>query len=433
MFKWLRYSSLLVVLWIGATAQAQVDTVSLDDNTSLQTPFAAPQMSNDSIAHNQGILSTYTAVQPRWEDSVMLLKRAMLDMQHFQVQLENEKQALQKRNEQLISLNDSLVASNDHYQQSLQEKNQMLENKIQILQEKEQLVAEKDALYRKALVSSSLDSAKYSYEMLAKEASIEAKVREIELLQRNIDDRDASLKDEKASYERLVAERQQCMHMVDSLREIVVAVEKENVRKQEENKYLAQKAKDAQDQVNAATNRKKKVRPVQGIAMRFFRTPDWNIRLTAVEDAQGNASYARQIWNRNSGSIEFDYITGASVMLWDLSKYFNQKPDSAQMATTLDFRKFDQQFAYDLGVYVGFGGTNLFKNFYIGPSFRFMDFFYLVAGVNICEYEMLSQGFKDGQNLLAGETLDNIVTKAWLVKPFVGLSIDLDFLSYIKK
>ena len=62
-----------------------------------------------------------------------------------------------------------------------------------------------------------------------------------------------------------------------------------------------------------------------------------------------------------------------------------------------------------------------------------MDFFYLTVGVNICEYEMLIDGYKAGQSLETALTLDDITAKSWLVKPFISLSIDLDFLSYIKK
>ena len=137
--------------------------------------------------------------------------------------------------------------------------------------------------------------------------------------------------------------------------------------------------------------------------------------------------------NRNAGDIEFDFVTGASVMLWDLTDYFNnpRHKDSAQHIP--DIPRFDQKFNYDVGVYVGFGGSNLFKNFYIGPSFRFVDFFYLTMGVNICEYEMLIDGYQPGQTIPTALTLDDITAKAWLVKPFISFSIDLDFLSYIKR
>lgn len=221
--------------------------------------------------------------------------------------------------------------------------------------------------------------------------------------------------------EKLEAERNYYIHMVDSLRAIVRIAEIEAVRKEEANKYLAERAKAAEEKVAAATNRKKKVRPIQGVAMRFFRTPAWEIRL----DANGD----RRIANRNAGNIEFDYVTGASVMLWDMTKYFN-KPHELKAG---EIPKFDQDFAYDLGLYVGFGGSNLFKNFYVGGSFRFVDFFYLTAGFNIAEYQILAEGRDTSTPLIYGESIDDVTAKAWLMKPFVSLSIDLDFLSYIKR
>ena len=225
--------------------------------------------------------------------------------------------------------------------------------------------------------------------------------------------------------EKLEAERNYYIHMVDSLRALVRIAELENVRKEEANKYLAERAKAAEDKVATATNRKKKVRPIQGVAMRFYRTPMWEIRL--------NANSERYIANRNAGSIEFDYVTGASVMLWDMTKYFNKNHSLGSDSSTTRIRRFDQDFAYDLGLYVGFGGSNLFKNFYVGASFRFVDFFYFTAGFNIAEYQVLAEGYKSGEVLLAGQSIDDITAKAWLLKPFVSLSIDLDFLSYIKK
>jgi len=230
--------------------------------------------------------------------------------------------------------------------------------------------------------------------------------------------------------EKLEAERNYYIHMVDSLRVLVRIAELENVRKQEENKYLAERAKAAEERIALATSRKKKVRPIQGIAMRFYRTPVWEIRLKA---GAVDGTYERYISNRNAGNIEFDYVTGASVMLWDLTKKFNRDHSLGPDSTARQIRHFDQEFSYDIGFYVGFGGSNLFKNFYVGASFRFVDFFYLTLGMNIAEYQVLKKGYKD--NDIIGNTLsiDDVTAKAWLVKPYVSLSIDLDFLGYIKK
>lgn len=233
---------------------------------------------------------------------------------------------------------------------------------------------------------------------------------------------------------KLEAERDHYRHYVDSLQAQVRQCELDNVRKEEANKYLAQRAKDAEGKVAEATNRKKKVRAIQGIAMRFYRTPNWEVRL---QPAETTGTYDKVLRNRNAGNIEFDFVTGASVMLWDLTKYFNKDHESKQIGETNiktpELRKFDQDFAYDIGIYVGFGGSNLFKNFYVGPSFRFVDFFYLTVGFNVAEYTVLVSGYEEGHTIGASQTIDDVTAKAWLMKPFVALSIDLDFLSYIKK
>lgn len=221
--------------------------------------------------------------------------------------------------------------------------------------------------------------------------------------------------------EKLEAERNYYIHLLDSLRAVVRVAEIEVVRREEANKYLEERARAAEARVAEATNRKKKVRPIQGVAMRFYRTPAWEIRLNGDGD--------RYIANRNAGNVEFDYVTGASVMLWDMTKYFN-KPHPLRSG---ELPKFDQDFAYDLGLYIGFGGSNLFKNFYVGASFRFVDFFYFTAGMNIAEYQVLADGRKSSDVLTHGESVDDVTAKAWLLKPFLALSIDLDFLSYIKK
>ena len=232
---------------------------------------------------------------------------------------------------------------------------------------------------------------------------------------------------------KIEADRDHYRHLVDSLNKLVREAELENVRKEEANKYLLQRAKDAEARVAEATNRKKKVRAIQGIAMRFYRTPNWEVRLQPAEEA---GTYNKVLRNRNAGNIEFDFVTGASVMLWDLTQYFNKDHKSVKIGETNlktpELRKFDQDFAYDVGIYVGFGGSNLFKNFYVGPSFRFVDFFYFTVGVNIAEYNVLVSGYDEG-SVLKSETIDDVTAKSWLLKPFLALSIDLDFLSYIKK
>ena len=418
---------LLCFLSVFFSLRAQVvDTVALDRGWNIFSDETTVEPVADSMdGALMDSLLLYRRMQERDRREIDLLTHA-LDS-NFAIQA-----VLRQQLSQLSALKDSLVATNDLYQQELQEKNRLMSEQVRALQEKETLLAEKEALYRQALTNSTIDKALWEGELRANEASIEAKTREIEYLQRDIDAKEVTLQAQRESYNNLLSEKERYRILVDSLQQRVIAVEMENIRKQEENKYLQQKAKDAEERAAITLNKKKKVRPIQGIAMRFFRTPDWDIRLTPKADEPGK--YDKVVRNRNAGDIEFDFVTGASVMLWDLTDVFNRNDDSSSVEKRLgEIPRFDQKFNYDLGIYVGFGGSNLFKNFYIGPSFRFVDFFYLTLGVNICEYEMLIDGYSASQHIDQNLTLDDITAKSWLVKPFISLSIDLDFLSYIKK
>lgn len=389
----------------------------------------------DTSTYNEATAIAIDSIAPDNPDSVAIYRTRVEELSRLLDSNQFLQTELRGRLRNLVLLKDSLIAINDLYQREVQEKDRLMSEQMAAIKEKDRLVAEKEDLYRKAMTNSSIDQAKWEGELKAKEASIDAKSREIAYLQKDIDAKELTLKSQRENYEHLLTEKEYYRHLVDSLQKRVNAVEFENIRKQEENKYLAQKAKDAEEKAAITLNKKKKVRPIQGIAMRFFRTPDWDIRLTPILAADGSytGTYNKVIRNRNAGDIEFDFVTGASVMLWDLTNYFNRKPEKDSSSRLPELPRFDQKFNYDLGIYVGFGGSNLFKNFYIGPSFRFVDFFYITVGVNICEYEVLAEGYQPNQTLDYNLTLDDITSKSWLVKPFISLSIDLDFLSYIKK
>ncbi|MCR5423868.1 MAG: hypothetical protein K6E93_03785 [Bacteroidales bacterium] len=433
-----RLQLIVILLLTTCTARLwaqQPDTVARDGSPSmLSRVIPAMVMQYDSVDKVIAALndSLYVARHRNSNDSARI---ASLTQELDSAYVQQARMRTRMRN--LIDLKDSLIASNERYHKQLQERQELMEEQVRALQEKEKLLAEKEELYREAMTSSTIDKVKFESEMKAKEASIEAKSKEVELLQRDIDSKDLTLKSQRENYTNLLNEKEYYRHLVDSLQKRVTATEMENIRKQEENKYLQQKAKEAEERAAITLNKKKKVRPIQGIAMRMYRTPDWDIRLTPILASDGTytGKYDKVIRNRNAGDIEFDFVTGASVMLWDLTNFFtpdDKLPDTAQSKKP-DFSRFDQKFNYDLGFYVGFGGTKLFKNFYIGPSFRFVDFFYLTIGVNVCEYEVLAEGYTPNQHLDQNLTLDDITAKSWLVKPFISFSIDLDFLSYIKK
>lgn len=241
------------------------------------------------------------------------------------------------------------------------------------------------------------------------------------------------MRDLRENNEKLLVEKEQYQQLSDSLRLRLTEAEKNIIRTNEELKYTQQRARDAEAKVSNATSRKKKVCAIQGIAMKTFRTPNWSLAPNRIVDEDGTVRVGYKIVNKNGGEVEFDYTAGAYVMLWDLTRKPKPIENDSIIKKHLEIKKFDQDFSYSLGLYVGFGGSNLFKNFYVGPSFKFLDFFHLTAGVNVCEYEMLTGAYQEGDELPAGFSLTDQISKVWKAKPFVSLSFDLDFISYIKK
>ncbi|MBQ2387215.1 MAG: hypothetical protein II300_08055 [Bacteroidales bacterium] len=315
---------------------------------------------------------------------------------------------LKARNKELHLMNDTLTVVNNEIKQQLNEKNALLEEKIRILQQKEILFAEKEQVYKDAISTSNIDKAKIEGLVEAKNASIEGKDKEISLLQKSINEKENHISNKDKQLSLISEERDKYFRMSDTLREKLKAAQIVIMQREEELKYTKQRAEAAEEKVLHATNRKKKVRVIQGMAMRFFPTPDWDIMPRAL----GNSEYENIIVNRNSSKVDFDLVVGASMMLLDLTKP-------------------GQKFSQDLGIYVGFGGNNIFKNFYVGPSYKFLDFFHVSAGVNVAQYTMLADGYEEGSVLPAGWSIQT--TKQWKVTAYFSLSFDLDFISYIGK
>ncbi len=333
----------------------------------------------------------------------------------------------------LERLCDSLISTNESYQQRLKEKNNLLEEKITALQDKETLFNEKEKLYQDAINNSNVDKVKLEGLLDVKNVSIEAKAKEIEYLQKSIAEKEISLDRQMADYQKVTIEREHYRLLVDTLRIKLNDAERTILKTNEALKYTERRAAEAEAQIKQATNKKKKVRVIQGLAMRLYRTPDWSTRPVQIEKPDGGLETVYKITNKNSGTVEFDFITGASVMLWDLTNYFNTSIKDTITNTPKKIKRFDQEFSYDLGLYIGFGGSNLFKNFYIGPSFKFIDFFHVAIGANVAEYEALVEGFNEGDILPTGFSIDDQTTDVWKVTFFLSISLDLDFMSYIKK
>lgn len=335
--------------------------------------------------------------------------RFEIDELNLQINKLNQSvERLKNRNKELHLINDTLTVVNNEIKQQLNEKNALLEEKIRILQQKEILFAEKEQVYKEAINNSNIDKVKIEGLVEAKNASIEGKDKEISLLQKSINEKENHISNKDKQLSLISEERDKYFRMSDTLREKLKAAQIVIMQREEELKYTKQRAEAAEEKVLHATNRKKKVRVIQGMAMRFFPTPDWDIMPRAL----GNSEYENIIVNRNSSKVDFDLVVGASMMLLDLTKP-------------------GQKFSQDLGIYVGFGGNNIFKNFYVGPSYKFLDFFHVSAGVNVAQYTMLADGYEEGSVLPAGWSIQT--TKQWKVTAYFSLSFDLDFISYIGK
>ena len=316
--------------------------------------------------------------------------------------------ALKNRNKELHLINDTLTVVNNEINKQLSEKNALLEEKIRILQQKEILFAEKEQVYKEAISSSNVDKAKIEGLVEAKNASIEGKDKEISLLQKSINEKENHISTKDMQLKQMSAERDKYFMMSDTLREQLKEAQIVILKREEELKYTKKRAEEAEAKVERATGRKKKVRVIQGLAMHFSPMPDWIIR-PRINSAK---EYKNFIENANAGTVDFDLVVGASVMLLDLTKN-------------------GEKFTQDLGIYVGFGGNNLFKNFYLGPSYKFLDFFHLSVGVKMAQYTVLADDYKVGDELPVGWAIPT--AKKWIITPYISLSFDLDFISYIGK
>lgn len=323
--------------------------------------------------------------------------------------------ALKNRNKELHLINDTLTVVNNEINKQLSEKNALLEEKIRILQQKEILFAEKEQLYKEAISNSNVDKAKIEGLVEAKNASIVGKDKEISLLQKSINEKENHISTKDMQLKQMSAERDKYFMMSDTLREQLKEAQIVILKREEELKYTRKRAEEAEAKVERATGRKKKVRVIQGLAMHFSPMPDWIIRPRGIKQNQNQGQdkeYKNFIENANAGTVDFDLVVGASVMLLDLTKN-------------------GEKFTQDLGIYVGFGGNNLFKNFYLGPSYKFLDFFHLSIGVKMAQYTVLAEGYKVGDELPGGWAIPT--AKKWIITPYISLSFDLDFISYIGK
>lgn len=314
---------------------------------------------------------------------------------------------LQQREDELVPLNEALNRKIVELGAELHAKNLFLEEQIRLQKDKEQLFAEKEQIYKDAVNSSLIDKVKLEGLISAKDSRLEGKEREIGLLQQSIDEKNRDIAGRNSEIQKIIADKAAADRRIDTLRTTLTETEKNLVRTGEQLKYTELKLKDCENRYSSVTNKKKKTRVVQGFAIKGYRTPDFAL---APKDANNPGVYV--ITNKNTSNIEFDYVTGASFMLKDLSK-----PNA--------------NLTYDAGFFLGFGGNNLFKNFYLGPNFKLFDVLHVNLGANIREYEALKEGFNVGDKLDAGIAIPT--TKEWKIKTYFGITFDLELLTMIGK
>ena len=436
-FNTLKFIALILVVVLSANVANAQDDNALNDarrqqqQAAREAQEARRNYAEDSAAMAKRIKTLQTmlanaqaqlAETKSSSDSIAKMKQIIIKQQQT---VESLRKSLRSN----MRLKDSLLSANSELVHQLDEKNNQLIEKVRLLQDMELRVARSESTYRDSMGNTRVETTRLEGLIKAQEVNIEAKQREVEYLRREMSMRDTEIVNQKANYRRVRNDRDHYLQLSDSLRNELMAAQKIVIQKDEELKYTKKRAEEAEAKINNATNKKKKVRVIQGIAMRFYRTPDWYIRPSKT--SEGTVEYL--ITNKNSGNVEFDFITGASVMLWDLTPYFHKGKRDTTPSQGVNFKRFDQDFTYDLGIYVGFGGSNLFKNFYVGPSFKFMDFFHFTVGANIAEYKVLAGDYKEGDPLPSGFSIKDQIVDQWKVTLFFALSLDLDFLSYIKK
>lgn len=440
-FNALKFIALVLVFVLSANVANAQDDNALNDarrqqqQAAREAQEARRNYAEDSAAMAKRIKTLQTmlanaqaqlAETKSSSDSIAKMKQIIIKQQQ-------SVESLRKSLRSNMRLKDSLLSANSELVRQLDEKNNQLIEKVRLLQDMELRVARSESTYRDSMGNTRVETTRLEGLIKAQEVNIEAKQREVEYLRRELSMRDTEIFNQKANYRRVRNDRDHYLQLSDSLRNELMVTQKIVIQKEEELKYTKKRAEEAEAKINAATNKKKKVRVIQGIAMRFYRTPDWYIRPDVKVNDEGKEEVVNIITNKNSGNVEFDFITGASVMLWDLTPYFHKGKKNTQPGQGVNFKRFDQDFTYDLGVYVGFGGSNLFKNFYFGPSFKFMDFFHFTVGANVAEYEVLAGGKQEGDELTKGFSIKDQIVEKWKVTLFFALSLDLDFLSYIKK
>lgn len=285
--------------------------------------------------------------------------------------------------------------------------NNALAEQAQKTRDKEFELMTAESRLREFQNTATLNQVKLESQIGVNSTKLEAKDREISYLEKSVDEKNKLLDTKNQELVTFYIYKDNTIRIIDSLNKELNRNQLELVRIEERQRLVEQQLNEFKEKQAAAQNKKKKIRFVQGVALRGFRPPDWQL---APKSSSSSLVYV--ISNKNAGNVDFDYMTGVSLSLYDLSKE-------------------NSKFTYDAGLFVGFGGQNLFKNFYIGPSFKVFDFIHLNLGANIVEFNQLKPGFEEGDELANG--LGIPTQKGWKVSGYFGFNVDIELLMNIPK
>lgn len=394
-------SFLLFVLLLTGSIQLYAQEYNSD------SIFSAKLMEDNLVLFNQvdSLESVITGLKRKnvlLESQIDSIMKQLTLVNQQEVKSEDKTDSLSL---QILGMQQEMLAN----KQEMLQLNTLIENQSQQLRDKEFQLAKAILELKEIKSASELNKVKLEGKLDVHNTKIEGKDKEIAYLKRSIEEKDLIIKEKTEELSTFYKDKSNSLAIIDSLSRALNQKELDYIKVSERLKIIESQYNEMQAKQAAATNRKKKIRFIQGVGLKSYRTPDWQL---APESASSTSVYV--ISNKNAGKMDFDYITGISLSIYDLTKE-------------------DSKFTYDAGLFVGFGGQNLFKNFYIGPSFKVFDFFHVNIGANIAEYQQLKTGFKEGDPLPVGYSISNITVKEWKTNLYLGFTVDFELLSNIPK
>ncbi|NVO19965.1 MAG: hypothetical protein HXX13_09705 [Bacteroidetes bacterium] len=396
-----RLPSLLILLLISLLLSGIKVNAQESGSDSL---FAARLMEDNLVLFNQA---------DSLERMTHQLEKKNLVLQHEIDSLKREYRKLVS-NHNLQSRQDSTKKdqsqeySSQADKQKIAELSEQLGQKIENLTKAEAQLASTEEELKDLKSSSALDQVKLEGKLDAHNSQLAGKDKEIVYLKKSVEEKNQLLKEKTNEISSLNKEKDRSLITIDTLNKSLNQKALEYAKTSERLSLIEPEYNVLKAEKDAANSKKKKIRFIQGMAIKSYRTPDWQ-----MAPASSSSPNDYVITNKNAGKVDFDYITGISLSVYDLTQE-------------------DSKFTSDVGVFAGFGGQNLFKNFYLGPSFKFFDFIHLNTGLNFAEYEQLKPGFKEGDHPGASG-LSSILIKKWKTNFFIGFTLDLELLRIITR